>query len=46
MVKVDEVFSKRNMRILNLVATLLVIIAWIARFYYITKREIIVEKEF
>ena len=38
-------FSKFNMRIINLGAMLLVTIAWLARFMYFVKREEMIERE-
>ena len=38
-----ELLSKRNMRILNLFGLVLVIIAWLTRFYYFTRRDDIIE---
>ena len=40
-----DVFTQRNMRILNLGALLLATIAWVARFMYFAKREEMVERE-
>ena len=40
-----EVLSKKNMRMLNVFAAVLVIVAWFIRFFYFGKREEIVEKE-
>ena len=40
-----DVFSKFNMRIINLGAMLLVTIAWLARFMYFVKREEMIERE-
>ena len=43
MASTAELLSKRNMKVLNLGAIAIVIIAWLIRFYYFTKREDIVE---
>ena len=40
-----DVLTQRNMRILNLGALLLVIIAWLARFMYFVKQEEMIERE-
>ena len=40
-----EIFTQRNMRILNLGALLLATIAWVARFMYFFKQEKMVERE-
>ena len=45
MASAAEILSKRNMKALNLIAIAIVIIAWLIRFYYFTKREHIVENE-
>ena len=39
MASAAELLSKRNMKILNFLAIAIVIIAWLIRFYYFTKRE-------
>ena len=43
--KVAGLLSKKNMRIFNLIAIAMVIIGWIVRFYYFTKREEVVEQD-
>lgn len=43
MASTAELLSKRNMKALNLVGITLVVIAWLTRFYYFTKRVDIVE---
>lgn len=45
MASAAELLSKRNMKALNLLALAIVVIAWLIRFYYFTKREDIVENE-
>ena len=45
MASAAELLSKRTMKALNLLAIGLVIIAWLIRFYYFTKRENIIENE-
>ena len=45
MASAAELLSKRNMKALNLLAIAIVVIAWLIRFYYFTKREDIVENE-
>ena len=41
----EDVLSRRNMRLFNLGAMILITIAWAVRFFYFKKREEIVEKE-
>ena len=43
MATASEILSKRNMKVLNLLGIALIIIAWLIRFYYFTKRDDIVE---
>ena len=45
MVSKEELLSDRNMRIFNLIAIALVVVAWLVRFYYMKERDEIVEKE-
>jgi len=40
-----EILSRKMMRIFNLGAIVLTIIAWVVRFYYFSKREKVVERE-
>ena len=40
---VEEKLTKRNMHYANLMAMILIIVAWVTRFYYFTKRETLVE---
>lgn len=45
MVNAAELLSKRNMKVLNLLAIALVVIAWLIRFYYFTKRDNVIEND-
>ena len=40
-----EVLTRRNMRLINVFAAVLIAVAWVTRFYYFTKREVVKEKE-
>ena len=43
--KTEELLSKKNMRLLNVLTMVLIIVAWLVRFYYFFPREVIVEEE-
>jgi len=45
MASTAELLSKRNMRALNILGIALVVIAWLIRFYYFTKRVEVIENE-
>ena len=41
----SELLSRKNMRLINLGAIGVITVAWLVRFYYFTKREVVTEVE-